>query len=46
MDSDSEMDFGQLETLSKVFAEQLLACLEECARGRRGLFWDLEFDER
>lgn len=41
MDSDSEMDFGQLETLSKVFAEQLLACLEECARGRRGLFSDL-----
>lgn len=43
MDSQDEMDFGQLETLSKVFAEQLLACLEECARGRRGLFSDLEF---
>jgi hypothetical protein len=42
MDSQDEMDFGQLETLSKVFAEQLLACLEECARGRRGLFSDLE----
>jgi hypothetical protein len=42
MDSHDEMDFGQLETLSKVFAEQLLACLEECARGRRGLFSDLE----
>ncbi|HVC47880.1 MAG TPA: hypothetical protein VND90_11585 [Terracidiphilus sp.] len=32
----------ELETLSKVFAEQLLACLQECARGRRGLFSDLE----
>ena len=42
MDSHDEMGFGQLETLSKVFAEQLLACLEECARGRRGLFSDLE----
>ncbi len=43
MDSESEMDSGQFETLSKVFAEQLLACLEECARGRRGLFSDLEW---
>lgn len=42
MDQQDEMDFGQLETLSKVFAEQLLACLEECARGRRGLFSDYE----
>ncbi len=28
----------QLEALSRVFSEQLLACLDECARGRRGLF--------
>ncbi len=32
----------QLDTLSRVFSEQLLACLEECAHGRRGLFSDLE----
>jgi hypothetical protein len=36
------MEPDQLETLSRVFADQLLACLEECARGRRGLFSDLE----
>ncbi|MFZ0745097.1 MAG: hypothetical protein WAM85_11865 [Terracidiphilus sp.] len=41
MEQHDEMDFGQLEALGKVFAEQLLACLEECARGRRGLFSDL-----
>jgi hypothetical protein len=28
----------QLEALSRVFSEQLLACLDDCARGRRGLF--------
>lgn len=28
----------QLEVLSRAFSEQLLACLDECARGRRGLF--------
>ena len=28
----------QLEMLSRAFSEQLLACLDECARGRRGLF--------
>lgn len=39
------MSEGQWETLSKVFAEQLLACLQECARGRRGLFSDLETTE-
>jgi hypothetical protein len=31
-----------LETLARAFAEQLLACLDECARGRRGLFSDFE----
>ena len=28
----------EIETLSRAFSEQLLACLDECARGRRGLF--------
>jgi len=35
----------QLQMLSKVFSEQLLACLEECARGRRGLFSDVALTE-
>jgi hypothetical protein len=42
MDPRDEIDPLQLETLSKVFADQLLACLEECAHGRRGLFSDYE----
>jgi hypothetical protein len=29
---------GQLEILARAFSEQLLACLDECARGRKGLF--------
>jgi len=28
----------QFEALSRAFRDQLLACLEECAHGRRGLF--------
>ena len=36
------MDTEQLDAMSRVFADQLMACLEECARGRRGLFSDLE----
>lgn len=35
----------QLENLSRIFSEQLVACLEECARGRRGLFSDVELTE-
>jgi hypothetical protein len=27
-----------LDSLNRAFSEQLLACLDECARGRRGLF--------
>jgi hypothetical protein len=38
MDPRDEMEPGQLESLSHAFSEQLLACLDECARGRRGLF--------
>ena len=38
----------QLEALSRAFSEQLLACLDECARGRAGLFSELidEGDEK
>jgi hypothetical protein len=35
----------QLEALSKAFSNQLLACLEECAHGRRGLFSDVALTE-
>jgi hypothetical protein len=37
---ESDMESGQLDAMSRVFADQLLACLEECAHGRRGLFSD------
>jgi len=42
MDPRDEIEPGQLETLARVFREQLVACLEECARGRRGLFSGFE----
>jgi hypothetical protein len=35
----------QLETLGRAFSEQLLACLDACARGRRGLFSELIDEE-
>ncbi|MGO9325580.1 MAG: hypothetical protein ACLP07_13555 [Terracidiphilus sp.] len=37
-DPRDRMPSDQLEALSRVFSEQLLACLDECARGRHGLF--------
>lgn len=37
-----EAEPGQLEALAKVFCEQLMACLDECARGRKGLFSSVE----
>ena len=45
MDPRDEMESGQLEMLARVFEEQLLACLEECAQGRRGLFSHCEDEE-
>jgi hypothetical protein len=42
MDPRDEMESDQLELLAQAFREQLLACLDECARGRMGLFSDLE----
>ena len=41
MDPRDEIDSTQLETLASAFTEQLLACLDECARGRKGLFSDV-----
>jgi hypothetical protein len=48
IDPRDAMDPGQLEALSRAFSEQLLACLDECARGRPGLFSELidEEDEK
>jgi hypothetical protein len=38
MDPRDQMEPEQLDSLSRVFSEQLLACLGECALGREGLF--------
>lgn len=38
MDPRDAIDPEQLESLYRAFVDQLLACLDECARGRRGLF--------
>ena len=38
MDPRDQMAPQQLESLNQVFSDQLLACLDECARGRYGLF--------
>lgn len=40
--SDPDDTPDPLEAAERAFADQLLACLEECARGRRGLFSDFE----
>ena len=42
MDPHDEIESGQLDALSKAFSDQMQACLEECAHGRRGLFSDIE----
>jgi hypothetical protein len=38
VDPRDEWNRSELEPLTTAFREQLMACLEECARGRRGLF--------
>ena len=42
MDPREEMEPDQLYLLAQAFCEQLMACLDECARGRKGLFSDVE----
>ena len=37
-DPRDQADPSQLEQLARAFSDQLLACLDECARGRKGLF--------
>ena len=38
IDPRDQADPSQLEQLARAFSDQLLACLDECARGRKGLF--------
>jgi hypothetical protein len=45
MDSHDQFPSDQLELLSNAFSDQLLACLQECAHGRRGLFSDVALIE-
>ena len=46
MDPRDQMEPDETATLSRAFSEQLLACLDACARGRRGLFGDpIDWDE-
>jgi hypothetical protein len=42
MYEEESIDKAQFEPLTRAFHEQLKACLEECARGRYGLFSDRE----
>jgi hypothetical protein len=42
MDEQDSIETGQLLGLAQVFREQLLACLEECSQGRKGLFSGFE----
>lgn len=42
MDPSEELEPDQLDVLAQAFCDQLMACLDECARGRKGLFSDVE----
>jgi hypothetical protein len=42
MDPRDTMEPEEREKLVQVFGDQLMACLDECARGRKGLFGDVE----
>lgn len=39
---EAKSEATQLSALTRVFQDQLVACLEECAHGRRGLFSSFE----
>ena len=41
MDPRDEAESDQLNQLAQAFCDQLMACLDECARGRKGLFSDV-----
>jgi hypothetical protein len=38
IDPRDEINSEEMVTLERVFSNQLMACLDECARGRKGLF--------
>ena len=42
IERESGSEPAQFDALNRVFQEQLVACLEECAHGRRGLFSEYE----
>jgi len=42
MEEHDEFEFDPLDSLAQTFCDQLMACLDECARGRKGLFSDVE----
>jgi hypothetical protein len=42
MNQDDNAELDQLDLLAQAFCEQLMACLDECARGRKGLFSDVD----
>ena len=42
MEEGSEFEPDALEALARVFCAELMACLDECARGRKGLFSGVE----
>jgi hypothetical protein len=44
-DPRDEIDSSVLDPLARAFSEQLLACLDECARGRKGLFSEAISDD-
>ena len=45
MNESEQLASDPLEALNKAFFDQLVACLEECAHGRRGLFSDVALTE-
>jgi hypothetical protein len=44
-DPRDEPESEEMTALERAFSEQLLACLDECARGRKGLFSEYLNDE-
>ena len=45
IDPRDEINSEEMVTLARAFSEQLLACLDECARGRKGLFSEYVDDD-
>lgn len=45
MDPRDELEPSDLEPLARAFGDQLMACLDDCARGRKGLFGEPIGDE-